>query len=415
MSTAYLIRGARQLLTLRGSSGPRRGAAMNDLSIIPDGALLVVDGRIMEVGPSRRVEMLQASRDAVEIDATGKVVLPGFVDCYTHLVCPPVRFGMAAAPPEDEHSARLPEPVKLMRASTGQRMEFEARRRLRNFVREGTTTLEARSGHGLDDATELKTLRVLTTLHDRPLSIVPSFYGARALPPEFEGRPSSYLDWLAEHMLPLVKRRRLAQFVNVHCGPEGFPAESARLFIDRVRGLGFPVRVEASPAAPDGAVDVACSAGAHGLDGLTACTDFEARALAASPIVVTLLPGRSFHLGSPKYPPARALVDAGAAVALASGFDSETSPTCSIPLILSLATNFMKLTPAEALTACTINAAWAVGLGSEVGSLELGKWADLLMINAGDYREIPYHFGMDLLAWTMRHGETLYPRMESRE
>jgi imidazolonepropionase len=386
---------------------------MNDPTVIPDGALLIVDGVVREVGPTRRVEMLQAARDAIEIDATGKVVMPGFVDCYTHLVCAQPRFVSANPLPSNHEDARLPETVRSLRASTGQRMEFEARRRLRHFVRQGTTTLDARTGYGLDDSTELKTLRVLCGLQNRPLNIVPSFFGARAVPPEFEGRPGDYLAWVAEHILPLVKRRKLAHVVCIRCGPGAFGGEPAENFAARAVELGFAVRVETVPKDPSESLDLARRWNALSLDGLEACSKDQIEALAGAGFPLTLLPGRVFHQGRCDYPPARALIDAGAAVALATGFDAETSSTSSMPMILGLATRYLGMTAAEAIVAGTINAAWALGVQNQAGSIEYGKPADLLMMNVSDYREIPHYFGMNLLAMAMRRGEMLYPRMES--
>ncbi|MGH9673658.1 MAG: amidohydrolase family protein, partial [Bryobacteraceae bacterium] len=227
MSKRILVRGARQMVTLHGSSGPRRGAAMRDLAIIVDGALLIEDGLISQVGSSRRLENLREARSALEVNAAGKVVMPGFVDSHTHLIGgPPLVDDYPVA--RRGYAGAVLENVRAVRRMTKQRMTAEARQVVRQCIRHGTTTLEAKSGYGLDEITERKMLRALASMDENPLPIVSTYLGAHVIPPEFAGRASDYADWICRHMLPQIRRRRLANFVDVVCDADAFPPALAR-------------------------------------------------------------------------------------------------------------------------------------------------------------------------------------------
>jgi imidazolonepropionase len=418
MGKAVLVRGARQLITLVGPPGPRRGAAMRDLGVIQDGAVLIVDGIIREVGPSRRVERLAEARDASEVDASGMVVMPGFVDCHTRLVAGP--------PALDDYEERCDGPrgallgvvfdnVRQVRGYSKQRMELEARKQIRQFVRHGTTTLDARSGFGLDEASELKLLRVIDGLDGKPLAVSSGYFGGHACPPEYEGHADEYIDWLVDRMLPAVRERRLARFVDVCCGTEGgFTARQAGRLLMYAAELGFAGRVDTGAcSATSGAVAMAVECRAASIDGLIQVSSAEVAALASSSTVATLLPGRTFQAAAQSHPPARALIDGGAAVALATGFDAVASPSCSMPMMLSLACAQMKMTPGEAIGASTVNAACALRMDHRAGSIEAGKDADLILLGTGDYREAPFRFGMNPVAMVIRRGELIYPRVGS--
>lgn len=395
MKNSVLVRGARQLVTLHGSSDPRRGDALGDLGIIADGAVLIRNGIIAEVGPSRRVENLASARKAFEIDASGKLILPGFVDCHTHLVS--ARPNLA-----DPDGASLDSTVQALRKTPGPRLRTEAVRLLRIFEAHGTTTLEAKSGYGLDEPGEFKTLRLLDSLHAEGWDIVPTFLGAQAVPPEFAHRAGDYLDWIIATLLPNIARRGLAQFADIGCHRGAFTSEQARHYLSAARSAGLELKLHANTAA------LAVEMGATSADHLLDATEEDARLLARSDTVATLLPGAVFHSGSTRYAPARMLIDSGAAVALATGFNPGTSPTLSMPMVLALACTQMGMTPAEALSAATINAACAIRADSRVGSLEFGKEANLVIYDAADYREIPDHFGVNLVRMTIRRGEIVY-------
>ncbi len=421
MSGALLVRGARQLLTLRGPSEPRRGSALNELAVIEDGAVLIREGVIVSVGPSRRVENLSEARHAQEIDASGRVVTPGFVDSHSHLVCGPARlseYEMRLAGADAGQIARAgggpAATVRAVRSASTRRLELQARHRLRSFIRHGTTTLEAKSGYGLDERSELRILRATAALEDDPLTVVPTFLAGHLLPSDFASRREEYLEWLCSHMLPLIRRHRLARFVDAWCGGEAFPLSSVQRFLLRAAELGFGLKVHAAQFAWDGAARLAVELGAISADHLNYLTEEDIAALAASPTVATLLPGVVFHLNAERYPPARALIEAGAAVALATGFDPGMCPCYSMPMILALACTRMRMTPAEAITAATINGAHAVDMAACVGSIEPGKLADLIVFDVPDYREIPYHFGVNLVSMVLKRGRVLYQQGKIR-
>jgi len=365
-----LVRGARQLLTLRGPAGPRRGPTLADLGVIPDGSLLIRDGTILEAGPTRRVENLAAARPARELNAAGRVVMPGFVDCHTHLAC----------------DAGLGTTVNAVRAAQSSRLEARARSTAARMLRHGTTAFESKSGYGLDHSTELKILRVTRRLADGPWEVVAAYFGARAVPPDWNG--PAYLDWILKELLPKIHRRKLARFVEADAA--AFGAADARTFLLAARALGFAVKVQ-------GDATVAVETGAVAVSRFDDASPGALSALAASPSVAVLLPDALAH--------ARTLADLGAAVALSSGFDPGRPTTDSMQAV---AAQRRGLTPEEALAAATINAAHALGLGARIGSLEPGKQADLLLLNCSDYREIPYHFGVNHVHLTMKRGTVVY-------
>lgn len=334
------------MLTLSGDDRPRRGTAARELRIINDGSVLVQDGRIVEVGSSRRLDKLTSARHAEEIDATGRVVLPGFIDASTSLLCGPPRYG------GEPFSAS----VGVVREWSAQRMELMARNRLRQFVRGGTTTLSAACGYGLDEATELKALRVLCGLADRLIRIEPTFRAGWEIPPEFADRRGEYMNWLAERMIPLVKNKRAA--TGIECVSE---LEAAV----RETGLSFRTR-----------------RGGH-------------------------LEGNGVEVLTPGHAPA-----GSGPIALSTGFDATASPLMSMQPVMWLACRYLSLTPEEAVTAATINAAHALGIADHVGSIEPGKDADLLVLQASDYRDLCWYAGVGMIGMVIKGGMEIFPRLE---
>lgn len=409
-----LVRGARQLLTLHGPQGPRRGPALGDIGVIQDGAILIENGLIREVGPSRRIENIKGARNAEEIDATGRVVMPGFVDSHTHLVCGPPRihdYEMRIAGATYQEIAQsgggILWSVRAVRATPIRRLMLSARHALDAFVRLGTTTLEAKTGYGLDESTELKILRLMHALPEGPVSVVPT-YLVHATPPGFDGGPDKYIEWQCVRMLPLVRRRKLARLADVYCEPGTFSVDQSRRYLQAARSLGFELKVHAEQFTRSGGAALGVELRALSVDHLEQSSKSDVEALAGSETVATLLPGSVFHLGLDRYAPARSLIDKGAAVALATDYNPGTSPTPSMPMIIAIACLRMRMTPAEAIAAATINGAWALGCARQRGSLEAGKEADLVVLDCSDYRELPYRFGASPVALTIKRGKVVY-------
>ena len=401
-----LIRNARQLLTLRGPKGARRGPELNELGVIPHGAMLIRDGVIEEVGPAVRVENLTAARGAVEISAVGRVVMPGFVDSHTHLMFPPP---YPAGEARREHQSA----VKLLLTMTGQRLAWRGRAYLKAMARHGTTTVEAKTGCGPHESAETKVLRVLAALQGKPLDVVATLLFR--FPRAGDGSPKAdgaAAEWMCGELMPKIRRRRLARFADLEWDPEPWRQELFRRFLVVARELGFGCKVHADHAMPAPAVRLAVEQQAVSVDHLEHIGLAEVQALACSQTVATLLPGASFRSG--RYAPARALIDAGAAVAIATNFNPCDAPSLNMQTAISLACLAMRMSPAEAISAATVNAAHAIGCADR-GFLAYGKLADILMLNAGDYRELSEQLGTNLVHLTMKRGKVVYREGEVAE
>jgi len=411
-----LIAHCRQLVTLAGPRETRRGRALGELGLVRDGAVLIHDGRIAAVGPTRRVERQPLARQAEKFDARDYVVLPGFVDSHTHLVFPASRaeeYEQRIRGATYEQMARrgggILATVSMLRRAPAAALEAQARSWLAEFAAHGTTTLEAKSGYGLDLKSEIKILEVLRRLNRAgPLEIVPTFLGAHVVPRKYRKRPAAYVELLVRRMIPTVAARGLAEFCDVFCDRGAFTPAQARLILTAARVCGMEPRLHAEQLARTGGARLAAELHAVSVDHLERVNRDDIRRLARSTTVCTLLPGAVFHLGKTTYAPARALIEAGAAVALATDFNPGTSPSVSIPMALALACNQMRMTPAEAIAAATINSAHALRRADRLGSLEPGKQADLAGFALCDYREIPYYFGVNLCRWTIKRGQVIY-------
>ncbi len=416
MRKPLLIAHCGELLTLRGPAEPRRGRALRELGAIRDGAVLIHDGRIAAIGATRQVERHRLARKALKVNAKDCVVLPGFVDSHTHLVFPGSRaeeYEQRIAGATYEQIARrgggILSTVKKLRRATPDSLLRQARGWLRQFAAHGTTTIEAKSGYGLSLESEIKILKVIQHLkREQPLELVPTFLGAHIIPPEYKKKPAAYVDLLIRRMIPLVASRGLAEFCDVFCDRGAFTPAQARLILTAGRVCGLEPRLHAEQLARTGGARLAAELHAVSVDHLERVNAADIHRLAASNTVCTLLPGAVFHLGKHTYAPARALIDAGAIVALATDFNPGTSPSVSMPMILSLACNEMRMTPAEAIVAATVNGAHALRHGDRLGSLEAGKQADLCAFALSDYREIPYYFGVNLCRWTLKKGQVIH-------
>jgi len=418
LSNPLLITGTSQLLTLRGR-GPRRGAALSNLAVIEDGSILVRDGLVAAIGPRAKIEALPEASAAEQLDVGGRVILPGFVDSHTHLIHAASRaeeYELKITGASYEEIARkgggILNSVKKLRAATSQALKRKALQALRQFAAYGTTTLEAKSGYGLDVTSELKILRLHQELaSEQPLDIVSTFLGAHVVPTEYRGTPDGadrYIALLTEKLIPEVAQEKLAEFCDVFCDRGAFTLRQSREILQAAQQHGLALRLHAEQLSRTGAARLAIQLGAASCDHLEQVNARDIAALAKSNTVATLLPGCDFHLGLKRYAPARKLIEAGAIVALATDYNPGTSPTLSMPMILSLACTQLRMTPAEAITAATVNAACALRRDKHIGSLEVGKFADLAVFEVADYREIPYYFGMDTCWLTMKRGVVVH-------
>ena len=415
-----LITGASQLLTLRGHV-PRRGKALSDLGILRDGALLIRDDVIVAVGARSEIESLPESRSAETIDVGGRVVLPGFVDSHTHLIHAASRaeeYGLKIAGASYEEIARkgggILNSVKKLRAATTDALKKRAHAALREFAAHGTTTLEAKSGYGLDVASELKILRLHRELSaEQPLEIVSTFLGAHVVPAEYRRKQAGaeqYIALLTDKLIPEVAAEKLAEFCDVFCDRGAFSRKDSKKILEAGKKNGLAPRVHAEQLTRTGATQLAVQLGAASCDHLEQVNKADIRALAKSNTVATLLPGCDFHLGLKRYAPARALIDAGAIVGLATDYNPGTSPTMSMPMILSLACTQLRMSPAEAVAAATINAARSLLRDHKIGSLEVGKQADIAVFEVDTYREIPYYFGVNKCWMTLKKGRPVFQK-----
>ncbi|MGD0800608.1 MAG: imidazolonepropionase [Terracidiphilus sp.] len=397
MSDVLAVVNIGQLVTLAGPSRPRVGGELRELSIIPNAALLVWDGRIAAAGPYAELRS-KIPADAVVIDAEERCVTPGFVDAHTHLIFAGNRAlefeqRIAGASYQEIAAAGggILRTVALTRAASQDELLAAARRHRDWMLRSGTTTIEAKSGYGLERATEMKMLRVIARLGEEgPARIVPTLLAAHTVPPEFAARRDEYVRSVAEELIPEVAAAGLARYCDVFCDDHAFTVDEARGVLTAARRQGMGLRVHAEQFRSGTGAALAAELGAATADHLEAIEDEDIHHLWTTGTQPVLLPCSVFALGRTQYPPARAMVDAGLAIVVATDFNPGSSPIASMPFVFSLACLQMGLTPAEALTAATINAAWSLELGNCVGSLETGKQADFLIHEFDDYRELAY-------------------------
>lgn len=406
-----------QLVTLAGPARPRCGAEMRELGIVPGGAMRIRDGRIAAVGPSAEIQRALAENTEV-VDAGGRVVLPGFVDAHTH----PVFAGTRADEYEErisgatyaEIAARgggIRSTVRKTRAAGEAALLAAGRRYAEWFLRGGATTIEAKSGYGLTLEAELKILRVVRLLAaEGRLRYVPTFLGAHEIPDEYRGDPESYVRLVIEEMLPGVAEENLAEFCDVFCEPHIFAVPAARAVLRAAQALGMGVRMHADQFTPDAGALLAAEIGAVTADHLECTTPAGFAALHKAGVQPVLLPGAVYNLGGTRYPAARQMIELGMPVVIASDFNPGSSPTASMPMVLSLACTHMKMLPAECVTAATINAAYSLRRGHLIGSLEPGKLADFAIHDCEDYREIPYFFGRETAVSVYLGGNSVYRR-----
>jgi imidazolonepropionase len=417
-----LILNINQLVTCASPDGPKRKEAMQEVGLIEKGAVAVKDGQIVAVGRSAD---LQAAYTAEQtIDAAGKVVCPGFVDPHTHVVYAGDRVG------EFEMRLKGASYMEIMAAGGGivsttqavrrasvEQLVLETRPRLEAMLKLGTTTVEIKSGYGLDTASELKMLRAIEALDQtHPADLAPTFLGAHAIPPEYKGRADAYTDLVVAEMLPQVaawyknsffSQRNWPFFNDVFCEQNAFDLNQSRRVLEAGLALNIPAKIHADEFTSLGGVALAVELGAASADHLDVTPSEDQARLARSNTVGVVLPAVNINLGSAHFADARALLDAGVALALATDINPGSAPCPSMPLVMAMACRYQKLLPAEALNASTINAAHAIGLGHRLGSIEVGKQADLLIVAASDYRHLAYQFGGNLVETVIKRGRVV--------
>jgi imidazolonepropionase len=389
---------ASQLITLAGPKRPRVRAEMSELAIIRDGGMLIREGKIEMVGSSE--EVAKNAGHVEIVDAGGRVVLPGFVDAHTHLAFAGNRlddFERRARGETYEQIAKagggIWSTVEKTRAASGEDLFNQAQTHAELFLRCGTTTIEAKSGYGLTVEDELKILRVMRRLNEeKPLEIVPTFLGAHAVPREVDA--NEYIDLVIDEMLSRIAKEKLAEFCDVFCECGYFTIEQSRRILTAGRKLGLGLRIHADQLSNSGAAQLAAELKGTTADHLEKTDEQGIAAMKSAGVQPVLLPGSVYALGSTAYPRAREMLDAGLAVVLATDFNPGSSPTPSMPMILSLACTQMKMSPAEAITGSTINAAYSLNRGDKIGSLERGKLANFSIFDCEDYRELAYWFGI---------------------
>lgn len=402
MTTTRLLTNCKQLVTLAGPARPRVGTELRSLTIVEDGAMLVRDGHIDRIGSRTEIEST-ADAGAEVIDAGGRIVLPGFVDAHTHPVFAGNRADefeeRAAGATYQEITARgggIQSTVNRTRAASLGDLIMTGERYAGWFLRSGTTTVEAKSGYGLSLDDELKILRAIKALdQQRHLRYVPTFLGAHTIPVEYRSRRDAYISLLIDEMIPRVAEEKLAEFCDVFCERNVFTTDEAWKILSAARCHGLGLRVHADQLSLSGGAKLAAELGTVTADHLEHTDADGIAALKAAGVQPVLLPGSVYALGSNHYPAAREMIDAGLAVVLATDFNPGSSPTPSMLMILSLASTHMKMTVAESITAATINAAYSLHRGDQIGSLEAGKIADFVIHDCDDYRELGYFFGIE--------------------
>jgi imidazolonepropionase len=405
-----------QLLTLRSAvDGPRRGALLSELGIIRDAAVLCLGGKIVSAGTTKdalRDPWLKKNREKVnEIDCGGRVVLPGFVDSHTHPVFAHPRLvdfekRISGANYEEiaEAGGGIRSSIDGVRKASKSVLTKKVSAVLGEMARHGTTTVEAKSGYGLNLESELKSLEAIrAAAREWPGTVVPTLLGAHVVPAEYRGRPREYVDLVCHEMIPAVAKRKLAQFVDVFCDRGAFSAEETGQIFTAAEEHGLAVRAHLGQLS-ETRLGPLLQYHPASLDHMDYANDADLAALAQSDTVATFVPGANYFLGLSRYPDARRLIASGVAVALATDYNPGSSPTLSMPMAMSLACTHMKMSPAEAIVAATINGAWALRLADRKGSVEAGKDADLAVFDVGDYREIPYWFGANRCELTIMNG-----------
>jgi imidazolonepropionase len=409
-----IIKNAEELLTLSLSSREESG-----LGIIRNGAVAIKEGRIFWIGKTEELsEKLFLNRKGREIDATGKVVMPGLIDAHTHLIF--------AGSRENEFEQRIQglsyleiaekgggilSTVEATRKASFDELFLLGKKRLDRMLSKGVTTLEAKSGYGLSLQDELKILKVMKALQENhPIEIVPTFLGAHTVPREFRDARTRYIDLLNKEMIPKVAQERLAEFCDVFCEEKAFTVEESKKILETGKQYGLKPKIHADQLSPGGGAELAAEVNAFSADHLEYVSQEGIKKMAEKGVTAVLLPGASFFLSMKKYPPARDMIEQGVPVSLATDLNPGSSMTESLPLMMTMGCTMFKMTPKEVIQATTVHAARSIGREKEIGSLEVGKQADILLLDIPNYRYLPYHFGVDHVEKVIKKGKVVYTR-----
>jgi imidazolonepropionase len=405
-----LITNIGQLLTMEGN-GPAKGEQMKTLPVLENAVIGLKDGKIAFIGTNEEAEGFRADQ---VIDANGKLVTPGLVDPHTHLVFGGSREHELALKQQGvpyleilKRGGGILSTVRATRAASEEELFAKAKFHLNRMLSYGVTTVEAKSGYGLDEETELKQLRVVQRLQqEHPMDLVSTFLGAHAIPLEYKDNPDEFLARMAT-LLHTIQKEELAEFVDIFCETGVFTVEQSRAFLQAAKLLGFAVKIHADEIDPLGGTELAVELGAVSGDHLVGASDVGIAQLAKSNTIAVLLPGTSFYLGKEKYARARDMIEAGVAIALATDFNPGSSPTENLQLIMSLAALKLNMTPEEIWHAVTVNAAYAINRGEEAGRIAIGRKADIVIWDAPNYAYIPYHYGVNHVNTVLKEGKVV--------
>ncbi|MBC8526255.1 MAG: imidazolonepropionase [Candidatus Cloacimonetes bacterium] len=413
MKADLIIKNAKELLTLQ-SDGPKCGLEMQNLGIIQNGAIAILEEEIAGVGTTKEVSQNFISENV--IDATGKVVMPGFVDPHTHPIFVETReneFEMRIQGKSykeiSQSGGGIRSSVSDVRKASKEELVALGLKRVNKMLEMGATTIEAKSGYGLSTESEIKMLEAIAEINEiSEMDIIPTFLGAHEFPEEYKNNKEEYIKILIDEMLPEVKKQNLAKYCDIFCEKHVFDIEQSRRILSEAKKLGFKIRMHADELEPIGGAELAAEIGAVTADHLVAVSDNGIQKMKEANVIPIMLPATTFSLGLKKYAPARKMIDAGLPVVLATDFNPGSCHCDSMQTIISIACLEMGLLPSEAITASTINAAYSLELGNTIGSIEIGKQADILIMDMPSYKYLPYHLGSSCVDMVIKKGEVVF-------
>jgi len=416
-----LIKNASEVVTCSGFKA-KTGKEMSDLKIIPDGAVVIEEGIIKAVGKSDKILKSFKEKDYQVIDAFGKSVLPGFVDSHTHFVFGGYRaeefcWRLSGISYMDimQRGGGIVNTVKATRAASRKELYDEGIKRLNSMLSLGVTTVEGKSGYGLDYETEIKQLEVMDELdRTHPIDVVKTFLGAHAVPVEYKGEEDKFIDYIITEVLPEVAEKKIAEFCDIFCEKNVFSIEQSKRLLLKAKEMGFGIKIHADEIVTLGGAELAAELGAVSADHLLRASQRGIKEMARAGVVATLLPGTAFNLKEP-YPKARYMIDKQLAVALATDMNPGSCFTESVPLIFALATIYMNMSAEEAVSALTINGAAALNREKTVGSIDIGKKGDIVILEFPSYKYIPYHLGVSCVEKVIKNGKIVFDKERNGE